>query len=216
MPNRNRWGLAWLLFACACAAFAASGDEAAIRQVFSEYHAALAGKDGAKAARKVTSATIANYGKMKTAALESSAQQVRALSFVDRLMVLRLRSEFTPQALSRMSPEQLFAHGVAQGWVGQNQTDNALGAIAIKGDQASAEALVNGEVTPFRFLFQNERGWRLDLVTLMASVNPAMASAAREAGMTEDAFIVHVLEQVGGKKLPDGIWDPPAKPARKP
>lgn len=193
-----------------------AADVAAIKKSFSDYKAALARKDGKGAASLVDSATHAYYADMRKLALEADAPTVRKQSLIDKLMVLRMRSEFTPAQLRAMNAQQLIALGVDRGWVGSNTGENDVGEITVTGDRARGQAIIRGEVAPFFHEFRREGGhWKMNLVDLMRAVGPAMSEAARRMDMSEDEFVLFALEQGVGRKPDPAIWDGPKATAKK-
>ncbi len=208
-----------IALALAAALFAAAprpaSDEERIRSCFAEYQKALASRNGRAAAALMDAATIEYYGRMRALALQADAAQVRKLTILDKLMVLRLRSGVPLEKLRAMKAEDVLALGVDQGWVGAKAGENALGAIQVARPEARAEAVVRGKAAGIQFVFRLEGGkWKLDLVGLLAAAGPALAAAAAQAQLSEDAFVVRVLEAATGARLPPGIWDAP-QPAGK-
>ncbi len=192
-----------------------ASDEGQIRGCFAEYQQALSARNGRAAAALMDAATVGYYGRVRALALQADAAQVRKLPVLDKLMVLRLRSGVPLEKLRAMNAEDVLVLGVDQGWVGASGGDNALGSIQVARPEARADLMVRGKPSGLQFVFRLEGGkWKLDLMGLLAAAAPAFAAAAAQSRMSEDAFVVRVLEMATGAKLPPGIWDAP-QPAGK-
>lgn len=188
---------------------ATPAEALAIRQTFTDYQAALASKAGKKAASLVDGETLRYYATAQKLALEANKETAQKLPLIDKLMVLRMRAEFPAEKLAAYSPQELIAVGVERGWVGST-AENALGEIFIRGDHARGQALVQGQPVPLYHEFRREGGaWKLSLVALTRAVGPVMSEAARRLELTEDEFLLFMLEQGLPKKPGPEIWDAP-------
>lgn len=198
-------------------------DEAEIRKAFAQYRDALLKKDGGAAAEVVDTETLAYYTRMRDLALKGDAATVKKQSFIDRMMVVRLRHEVGADALKKMGGRELFAYAVTQGWVSARSVEKAqLGKVKIAGKEATGEYIVGGQVAPFTFVFkQGEQGWRFSLLPLLVIGESAMKQMAKQAGQEENQFLFALVEEVSGKAVPEDIWEPlvasskPSPPTRR-
>lgn len=198
-----------------CALEHGGGDEAEIRETFDRYQKALANRDGDTAAELVNAATIATYEDSRKAALVATPDQLRAQPMTARLQVLTLRLLLDAARLADMDGAEIMAWLVAQGWnAGAGRHDDArLGAMRIEGDRAQAEYLIGGKLTPLRWTFTREDGrWRLDLAALMPYASQGLATFTQRTSMTEDDFLMKVLERRGGHPVSEDIWQPLQRP----
>ena len=112
-----------------------------------------------------------------------------------------------------MTPEQIFTHAVNQGWIGKNSVlDSDIGRLQVFGDNASAEYVKGGSLTPLKYRFTREGGeWKIDLTAVLPMAEQAVSMLIKQQGLDEDAFVISVLESVSGRKVMPSIWRPPGK-----
>ena len=105
------------------------------------------------------------------------ASRSAALPPADRLMVLRLRHEFTADELRPLSGADLIRIGVEEAWSSPKVlAPLAITAVDETGDLATARVERAGEPVPIRLLFRRDAGrWRLDLVELARGSDAALA-----------------------------------------
>ena len=193
-----------------------SGDTeetAAVRASFYGYKEAILDQDGEASLAFVDRNTTAYYQKMRDLALRGDLETVRVLSPVDKTMVLMIRHMLSLESVEPMTGESLFAHAVNQGWIGKASVINIdIGDITVSGTHATGVHVSEGKATPLKFVFQMENGmWRLDLTSIMFAADQAFKQVIRESGISEDEFLITIIESVSGKKLADTVWDPMIK-----
>src|SRR5262245_58253589 len=96
-----------------------SHDATFVRACFEGYKKAILDQDGKTAVALVDDNTLKYYGKMRELALEGSANDVRQLSTVNKIMVLMLRHRIPFEDLTEMTADSLFVYAVDEGWVGR-------------------------------------------------------------------------------------------------
>lgn len=150
---------------------------------------------------------------MKSLALKGQEKEVRLLSPMNKIMVLSLRHRIPVDVLRAMTPEEVFAHAVNQGWIGKDSVlDSDIGQLRVFGNDASAEYVKGGKPTPLKYRFTKEdEKWRIDLTALMPVGDQAMSMLIKKEGLDEDAFIISLIESVSGEKVSPSIWQPPLK-----
>jgi hypothetical protein len=111
----------WVLAVSAAAGNAPAkptGETAEVRAIqatFSQYKEALLNSDGSKAAEVLSARTIAFYGGIARHALSTSRADLGKLDFITKLMVVRIRHEFTRAQISSMTGRELLVIGVNNG-----------------------------------------------------------------------------------------------------
>ncbi len=198
-----------------CTLEPSGGDEARIRATFERYQAALEARDGATAAELVNAATIASYEESRKAALAATPEQVRGLPMTARLQVLTLRQLLDAGRLADMEGGEVMAWLVEQGWnVSAGKHDDArLGGVRIDGDRAQAQYVIGDKLTPLLWNFTREGGkWRLDLASLMPYATQGLAKFTQMTSMSEDDFLMKVIERRGGRPVSEDIWQPLQRP----
>lgn len=192
-------------------AAAPHADEAAVRAAFEAYRAALLARDGDAALLHVSESTFEYYGEMQRLALYATAEEVRARPLPDQLYVLMLRTRIPAERLRGMTSRELFAHGVAQGWIGEESTRSMrVGRIYVDGVTASAPVLQEGRPSPLQLQFVRQDGaWKWDMLGVIQVMDPLFRQLAQAGGATPEALLVQVVEEANERRLPPTVWDPP-------
>ena len=187
-------------------------ETGSVRQVFDRYKAAILSSDGAAAVQLVTRGSLDHYERLRVMAMEAGPDEIRRSSISDRMMIGMLRLRVSRDTLAGMSGRDLCRHAVEQGWIGREGTlSSDIGEIHVSGDEAAAVAVVNGSPTPLRFRFLKEdASWKFDLAALIRVVDATLPQVARQAGMSEDEFILESLELATGQPVTEEVWEKPA------
>ncbi|HEY7366630.1 MAG TPA: hypothetical protein VIE37_21240 [Methylomirabilota bacterium] len=197
----------------AYSASASPSEEELVRRTFQAYKEAILQQRGQSAVAQVNRATLQYYARMKALALEGPEKDVRQLRPMNKIMVLSLRHRVSADRLRAMTPEDIFIHGVDQGWIGKNSVlESDIGQTRVFGNDASADYVKGGKPTPLKFRFTKEDGrWKVDLTALTPMADQGMSMLIKKQGVDEDAFIVGLVESVSGKKVSPSIWQPLGK-----
>jgi hypothetical protein len=189
----------------------ANPDEPAIRATFEAYRTALLARDGEGALSHVSQPVLEYYGYVRDLALYASAAEVRARPLSDQLFVLLLRHRIPSARLRGMTARQVFTHGVAQGWISDEQArTQQIGRIGVTGNMAFAEMLIGGRRSPIGLHFVRQEGaWKWDMLGVIQGMDTALRSVAERAGITPEALLLRSAERVAGRRVPPTIWDPP-------
>lgn len=199
---------------------ARADTDADVRASFQRYVAALAARDGLAAVTLVTPTSLAHQERLRDLALRAPRAEVQALPMADRLMVLRLRHEFTAAELRPLSGADLLRIAVDEAW----NSPKPLQVLTIAGveegrDTAIASVTRAGEPVPLRLVFhQDPNGWRLDLVELArVSDAPLAATLTFRAGRAKvdlDAALRWAIEDTSGHLVDKDLWLPLARSQR--
>lgn len=188
-----------------------AADARAIQTSFSQYREALLAGDGAKAADAVSARTIAFYDGIVRHALTTPRPQLLELDLISKLMVLRMRHEFTRSQLAAMTGRDALVTGVSKGWISKSSVANVERLVDIEVGSAEASASMPGAAGIPVFRFVNEAGqWKLDLVASFGLAGAAMKEAVTKSGLTEEQFIVRLLAIASSKQVDERIFSPPA------
>lgn len=178
---------------------------------FKGYQEALATKDGAAVAAAVTAGTLGYYEKMRVAALEAPAKDVRGLGVMDQIMVITLRAKVEPRDLRRWNASDLLAEAVRRGFMGPSVDPSvSLGKVAVRGPLGVAKVSLAGKTLPFDWHFHQEGGaWKNDLLPFFSFSEAALAKQLKTSGKNITEYVHAVAEAGAGRELPSRIWDPP-------
>ncbi len=176
----------------------ASGDAAAIQQVFTDFQQAVATNDDRTALALVASTTIQAYDEIRRLALlPSIGGQSSATSLGQRLMAAMLLHHLGEDRLQAMGAPEIFAYGIRHGWIGKETFARAsLGAITVEGDTAWAPLIMPGSDETAAWSFRREgEQWTLDLTLLMRLADRSIQQAARQRGMSNDEAFLLLLQE---------------------
>jgi hypothetical protein len=209
-----------LLVLLAPAAYA-TDPTAKVAAAFERYKAALMARDGAAAISLVTPASLAHHERLRDLALHAPQAVVEALPLADRILVFRLRHEFTAGELLPLSGADLVRLGVEEAWSSPKAMQPlAVAAVEAGGDGGALAAVTRaGEPVPVRLVFRPGPGggWRLDLVELArgsdAALEAALRSRAERAGVDFHTAVTWAIEDTSGHLVDKDLWRPLAEPA---
>ncbi|HVM95464.1 MAG TPA: hypothetical protein VMT89_03695 [Candidatus Acidoferrales bacterium] len=182
-----------------------------IQAVFRTYKDAVLKGDGAAAAAVLSQDTVDWYAESQQLALHGTKDQLQKLQPLQRFQALAFRYRTDPHVLRTLSPRQVIAYAVEQGWMGKSTLERTdIGDVKIAGDTAEAEVTVDGKPAGQQYNFMREQGqWRFDQLPLLASGDEQLRAAAAQRKMSEEQLILALLEAFSKKKVGDEIWVPP-------
>ncbi len=185
-------------------------DVAAIQRVFWEYRAAISARDGERAQRAVTAATIAQYDRLRDLALYAKEGETRALPLFEKLMVLSFRLRLTASELQSMSGATLFKSGVEAGWMGDSVAVNSdVDSVRVDQGEASGVLVSGNRPTAIRIEFRREQGeWRFDLMAVGPVISSTIRNSLQQAGLAEDEYVIEALTKQNGEAPSLEVWAP--------
>ena len=202
--------VALLLLAAAPVAAAPQDDVSA---TFEAYRVALLATDGEKAAEIVTQGSRDLYRHYANQALTLDHAALNRVHIADRLTILLLRHSVERERLMQMGGAEIIAYAVDQGWISKEGTAGIqLGNYQVAGDIATGTLLrTDGSETSYKVEFLKEDGdWHLNLKKMLEFARIGIEYAVKQAGMSEDEFILALLEYSTGRKPGPEIWTPPS------
>jgi hypothetical protein len=150
-----------------------TGEQEQVRAAFYRFAEAVGDGKGEAAARVVSERTFAYFERMRLAALQMPAAEVKLAPLMDRMTILQIRAEVCREDLERWRGRELFVQAMDRGWVQPEavlQTDPD--AVTIEGDAASL-GLRNGAwaIAPADGLrlYREAGTWKLDVASVLRS-----------------------------------------------
>ena len=184
-----------------------------VKESFLAYKTAILEADGDSAADVVTQNSREYFRDLADHALTLDRAGLHEIHLTDRLYAMLLRHNLDRTTLQSMSGSEVVSYAVDEGWIGRNGASQLrLGHYEIEGDHASGTILrQDGLKSSFKMEFVREGGrWLLDLVALMKLTRTAFEYAVQQSGLSEDEFVMLMLEQDTGRKPSPDIWSPPS------
>ena len=135
----------------------------------------------------------------------------------DKLVVLRLRLELTPDQLSSFDGRALIAYAIAKGWAGGQQIAGAsLGTITLQGDKAQVQLMMGGRPSGANLTYRKEKAdWRLDLAANNENMKIAFQAMRARGKLSEDELVIQMLKEATNGPVPDKVWQPLVMPRRR-
>ena len=193
-------------------AYADDADD--IRAAFDRYRQAALTHDGAAAAGLVTPGSLDHYQRLRDLALRGPRSEVEALPMADRLLVFRMRHEFTAVELQPMSGADLIRTSIEEAWSAPKVlVPLTITSVAVVADAAVATPTRAGDPVPIRLLFRpSAGGWQLDLVELARGADTALEEALRfranRAKVDLDTVTRWAIEDTSGHLVDKDLWVP--------
>lgn len=185
-------------------------DTQLVRQTFADYKSAVLTNDGEHAASLLNQATVEYYGDIHQLALCGSAQEVKAQSLLNRMMVVFFRFSVPNELLTNMSGHAALVYAVEQGWIGKDSVMRSeLGEVEISSQGAVAQLLRDGEPSGTNFHFSKESdGWKFNLLPIIKASNSMMAQLAKRLETEENDFLIQLAASVAGYEPSEEVWEP--------
>ena len=192
--------------------FSLFADE--VHESFELYREAILAGDGEMAVQYLNQASIDYYDDLLKAALYLKESEFEKRTILDKMMILRLRMNFTAKELKNMKGRELIVYSIQKGWIGKSSVVNIelSEETKIKGDWATIEVLHNGQGSDLNFIFQKENDiWKLDINEIFKITNMTLAYFVQQSDYTEKEFIEMVLESADNKKVQKSHYKPMLK-----
>ncbi len=192
--------------------FSLFADE--VHESFELYREAILAGDGEMAVQYLNQASIDYYDDLLKAALYLKESEFEKRTILDKMMILRLRMNFTAKELKNMNGRELIVYSIQKGWIGKSSVVNIelSEETKIKGYWATIEVLQNGQGSDLNFIFQKENDiWKLDINEIFKITNMTLAYFVQQSDYTEKEFIEMVLESADNKKVQKSHYKPMLK-----
>jgi hypothetical protein len=182
------------------------GAEAdAVLGVLRQYVDAVSRGDGEAAARLVTRGTRGYYARMRDMAVAAPEAEVRAAPLMDRLSILMMRHLIPPGDLRALTGDAVFAYTVAHGWLGEDAGRMPPGPLEVYGE--AGRAIIRMEDGSATHFVREDGAWRWDMLPDIQAASTSLAPDPAD-GLTEDEFVILVLEAGSGREVSPTIWQP--------
>jgi len=186
-------------------------ESADVTAAFSSYKSAILGGDGKAAVAALSAATFEYYEQMRDLALYGSEEEVKALSALDMMQALMLRTRIKPKRLKDLSGRELVVLAVDSGWIGKSSAARVdIGDVTLDGHSASATVLNRGRPTTQSVAFAKEDGvWKFDLTSLFDQSSAAFELMAKGQGGSTADFVLNIVQTTSGEPVNQNIWQAP-------
>lgn len=188
----------------------AQDNKAAVEQCFHQYKNAILEGKGAIAADYVDSKTISYYDFILEQVKHRDSVELFDLNLNDRLMILSVRHRINNKNLHKIDGKGLFILSIDNGLISKTSlAGNEIGDVAIEDKKAKAQLLIQGIKTPvFMEFVQEKNKWKLNLTSMFEQTSTSIQKMAKRSKMTENEFMLLMLEKSNNIKPNRTIWNP--------
>ncbi|MDP6636959.1 MAG: hypothetical protein QGG42_18825 [Phycisphaerae bacterium] len=175
-----------------------SKEAESIRKAFQAYRTALLAGDGHASWSVVDSGTHEYYNKIAKLMSSSGGDDTGRLDLISRLMIMRMRLNFSNAELAKMDGRAIFTVGVTRGWISKAnvQRMERLTKVEVTGDLGKGYVKGVSNASAFPFVKESD-GWKVSLSKLLKPANEVLKSMARRSRMSEREFLRALLDQAG-------------------
>jgi hypothetical protein len=168
---------------------------------------AVLSANGETAAEQVTQSTIEQYQKYVNLARTADRETFESLPTMSKFQVLFIRHRIPTDELLQMNGRNLLIHTIKNDWIGRNMLAVImLGDIQVAGRRATAGVYIDKEKTPYSFQFNKEdKSWRFDMTHMLGDTEKALTLQIQQSGLSENEFLLEMVESAGGGKVENGI-----------
>lgn len=188
----------------------AQDNKAAVEQCFHQYKNAILEGKGAIAADYVDSKTISYYDFILEQVKHRDSVELFDLNLNDRLMILSVRHRINNKNLHKIDGKGLFILSIDNGLISKTSlAGNEIGDVAIEDKKAKAQLLIQGIKTPvFMEFVQEKNKWKLNITSMFEQTSTSIQKMAKRSKMTENEFMLLMLEKSNNIKPNRTIWNP--------
>lgn len=202
-----------LIFLCFCIfhlTLNAQNNNAAITQCFHQYKNAILEGKGSLAAEHVDSKTISYYDFILEQVKHIDSVGLYELNLNDRLMILSVRHRINNKNLHSIDGKGLFVLSIDNGLISKSSlSGNEIGEVTVEDKKAKAQLLIQGMKTPvFMEFVQEKNKWKLNLTSMFEQTSSSIQKMAKRSKMTENEFMLLMLEKSNNIKPNKAIWNP--------
>jgi len=196
-------------------------EAAAVEAVFERYKQALIAGDGATAQALVDAQTLQTFERLRALALGGSQEEVRRLSFIERLLVVSMRHALEREEIETMDLAALIETAMGEGWIApQTLAQLDVGEIVVEGDRARGEAIsglqppaseqsADAEVELYYRFVREEGEWKFQFASLIETLDALVAELTAALGTDEDQLIFMLVESFTGRRVLPEVWSTP-------
>lgn len=180
----------------------------AIKSVFNAYKTAVLSQDGEVAVTYLSSNSVDYYDMLIQNIVEADKATIQQLSSGAMLQVLAYRHLFLKEELLSFDGKTLFQGMVERQLFGNEELATlSVGQVAVKGNKAKGQMVVNGQDSPIFFDFQKETtGWKIDVTTTVVITTKNVEEEAKKANLPVHAYLEALMQLSPLEK--ETIWEP--------
>lgn len=183
---------------------------AELRAVDASSNRAIADRNGAKYAEHLSRSSFEHISKMITLARTATAKQTKALALSDKYDVLLIRATVEPERLRKMNAQEYIVRAVEDGEFWSTRGFKRVKySVDAKRTQASItyQPLFTKETFTLHWV-KEDGAWKEDWVSSSADFTRWGRAAAKESNVSEDEFVLFLLDEWMGIDAPEEIWNP--------
>jgi hypothetical protein len=169
--------------------------------------------NGPKASKLLLKPSLDYYVGLKQAVFSETKEQVQARSFVDQVIIMRIRIKADMEILAKLDSLQFTEYIYRSGYVDKSSIQyHSMGEITYNEEtkEAKAPVLIKGEAKDGYYTFKKENNvWKVDISEAIPHVNQQMEDDISDNGGSP-AYMLNLvlLSANSGKELSEQLWGP--------
>jgi hypothetical protein len=186
-----------------------SREKQLVSEAFEKYKNSVLNDKGEEAVNYVDNKTLEHYQHILDLVKAADSLELEKSTLLDKFFVIAIRHTTEKEILLKMTGKDLFVHAINKGMVGKESVVNAtIGDVEISKDFAVGEFQSGGKNTGVKMHFHKQSNvWKVDLTSLFSFSNIAFEKMIKETGMSENVFLLRVLEEVYEKEADASVWN---------
>jgi hypothetical protein len=181
-----------------------------IRDTFRRFRMAVEAKSSAAAVDELSQETLADYARVRMAALYSSPDELMRLPLDVRLDVLQLRGRMGVEALMALEGRGLVELYVARGWLNSDLIAQIrLGTVIHTARGAEVRFADDVGDTTHRLVFRKEGdAWKFDMSAARWMQRKHLERLAEGRGLSERELLDDMVKATIGARTATDLWMP--------
>jgi hypothetical protein len=205
--------LSVILLALFIFGFSSNKEEDKIRQCFMSFKEGVTKKNADIVLSVIDVKSINYFNNICQLVRIADSITIEKQSLSDKMMILFIRIIAEKEEIMKIDGKGLIRYVINKGMLGQiNMSKNDVADITIKKSSAKGVLVNAGVKTQFFYYFNREKeNWRIDLTGLLPPTTQLIKKSIQNSSMTENEYILNLLEIMTGKKPGQEIWKPVVK-----
>lgn len=194
-----------------------NSEEKGIKECFETYKSNILISNGDKAVKCLNQTTLYYYSSILSKVRHAKKNTVYNLNIIDRLMVLKTRNQIPKDKINSFTTKSYISYAITNGMIGNKSVERLefLKVKEIKDNEAKVRVKLSGTNIIIVFKFSKERSiwnedgiWKINLKPLMAIGYKAMKSQIASSGISEDQYVMGILQATNDGYVDLDIWKP--------
>lgn len=186
-------------------------DVEQVKECYRKYKEGIIKGSGIEVMAQVSKKSLDYYSEMLRYAKGADSTAIADSGLTEKFTILQTRQRIDNDVLAKMSDEAYFIYVVEQGMIGKASVEKVeMGSVFVEGSTAKGDIIMEGkpqDIFKFQFIKQAD-GWKIDLLNLMVISSDGLKAEIERSPLSEQEYILKVLEVITRKTRKDDLWKP--------